>query len=393
MAVYYINLALIFLLAFPLCIIKPTKWKKAVYLAITFGWMWFLATFRYNIGFDYDSYIDIFDQLTQSGSIKTMLDKGFEPGFLLLTRFMTFFVQSSVVMYGIYSAIIFIPVAWFIYKYCDTAWLSTWLFVTLAFFPTELNFIRQGIACSISLLGYKFLREKKLLPYLLIVLLAASFHKTALILIPIYFLCHIKLNKKLAIFYASATLVAYMTSEFILDFVTRHIFSSYIGTIWLTEGFPLYFIIIPIGIFATCVAFYPFWKKRDPDSSMLLNLIMFSTIIWIFITRHFILERFSMYVYIFVLIALPSAISCFKASADDIKKLETMKAEASSKKSKPSKEAQAAITALSVKIEDGKKYYWSAVIAIMVVTLIYHEFGANVNNFHGIYPYTSIFSK
>jgi hypothetical protein len=389
MAVYYINLALIFILAVPLCIIKPKKWKNILYLAITFIYLWALATFRKNIGFDYESYINIFEQVRTAGTVDALLALNLEPGFLVLNKFMALFVHDSVVMYGVYEVLILVPVALFIYKHCKDIWISVWLYVTLTFYYNSLNFIRQSLACSIILLGYKFLKEKKAVPFLVIVLIAALFHKTALIMVPVYFLCHIRPGKKMAIFYASATLLLYLTSQLILDVVTNYIFSQYKDTIWL-QGFPIYFVMVPTVIFGSCLALYPIWKTRDAQAPMLLNLMMFSAIIWLFITRHMIIERFSMYVYITVLIAMPAALSCLKASDEVVAKRDNLKTELSHKKN-PGKEMTASLAALNQKISDGQKYYWCAVAALMIITLIYHEFGANVNNFHGVFPYQSVF--
>jgi hypothetical protein len=230
MTVYYINLIAIVVLAVPLCLWRPATWKKILYLALTFSYMWFIATFREGIGFDYQSYIDIFEQARTGeqslGAIfSNLINGGIEPGFYLLNRLLALFVHNSVVMYGIYSFLMLVPVVLFIYRYCADVWLSTWLYVTVTFFYTIMNFVRQGMAVSIILLGYKFLREKKTIPFLAIVLLATMFHKTALIMIPVYFLCQLKLTWKLGLFYAGITLLLYMTSTFIIDFITDYIFS------------------------------------------------------------------------------------------------------------------------------------------------------------------------
>lgn len=391
MAVYYVNLLLILVAAVPLCIIKPARWKKILYIVLTFSYMWFLATFRQDIGFDYRAYIAIFENVKAAGSFSELLAQPQEIGFVLLTKLMAMFVPNAVVMYGVYEVLILVPVAWFIYRYCKDVWLSVWLFVTLTFYYISMNFIRQALAGSVVLLGYKFLREKKPIPFFLIVILAALFHKTALIMIPVYFFAHIRLDKKWGAIYAAAALLFYLFSEQIVDVYTRFFFSGYRDTIWLEEGFPLMYVLFPAAYFATCLVLRSRWEKREPDADLLLNLMLFSVIIWLFITRHFILERFSLYVYYFVILALPSALSSLKCSDEEIREHAEMKARLDSgKKGKPSKEALAAYNALGQKISDHKKYYVCAVAALILVSAIYHDFGANVNGFHGVFPYQSV---
>jgi len=391
MTVYYINLLLILALAYPLCIRKPNKIKKIAYLALTLSYMWFLATFREGIGYDYGSYIDIFQAIASTDGLQNLLALGHEPGFTLIMKLISLFTADSVVLYGALSALILIPVGWFVYRYCKDAWLSVWLYVTLTFFYTIMNFVRQSLACSVILFGYRFLKEKKPVPYFIVVLLAASMHKTALIMIPVYFLCHIRLDKKMGAFYASATLLLYLTSGWILDKITDYIFTYYKGSVYIDTqyGFSLVFLVVPAVIFGACLALRYLWEKWDPAANMLLNLMMYSAIGWLFITKHFVIERFTQYMYIFALIAVPAAISSLKAPEEDYARLAEMRAESKRGKGK-SKEEQHKLRTLSQSISDHQKYYWSAVVALILLTLVYNEFGAHVNEFHKVFPYQSV---
>ena len=391
MIVYYVILFLIAGLAWPLCIYQPSKPKSILFLVINFSYLWCLATFRYSIGFDYWNYIFISSDIYGVTSLAGMVALPYEYGFFLLTKLIMMISTNSVFLYGVYAALVLIPAAVFIYRYCKDIWLSTWLYVTLTFFYTSMNFIRQSLACAVVLMGYRFLRDKKPIPFFLIAIAASSFHKTALIMIPVYFLCHIKINKKLAIAYASLTLIFYITSAQIIDFVTRFVFTGYRGTIYVdtANGFSPVFLVVPVCVFAACLALYPSWQKRCTESTVLFNLMMFSVIIWLFITRHFILERFSMYIYVFVIIALPQAISCLKRPQEEYAQRDEL---AQSTEKKSNKDIQNKLRTLTQSIKDHQKYYAAAVAAVILITFIYHEFGAQVNGFHGIFPYQSIFS-
>ena len=47
--------------------------------------------------------------------------------------------------------------------------------------------MRQGVACAVFLYAYKFIQEKKPIPYILLIAFAGLFHASALILLPLYF--------------------------------------------------------------------------------------------------------------------------------------------------------------------------------------------------------------
>ena len=391
MAIYYINLLWILALAVPLCIWKPSKIKKAAYVVLTMGALWFIATFREGIGFDYHIYLEIADNIAHLNTFAELTAQPYEWGFVFLNKLLSFFVyRNPVALYGIYAALILIPIGRFVYRHCEHAWLSVWLYVTLTFFYTTMNFIRQGLACSILVLGYGFLTEKKLLPYLGVVIVAALFHQTALIMIPIYFLCHIKLNKVTAIIYASGVLIGYLFSEQIVNFVITYVlkqFAGYKDSIWLSP-MSMRFILVPTCIFGACLALWTVWRKRYQEAGMLLNLMMFSATIWLFITKHMILERFSMYTYIFVMVALPQALSCLLSPKEDEEKLAELRAD-EHKKGGKSKADVAAVKALAQKISDHKKYWASAVIAIVLLSGIYNEYTQQVDRSHNIFPYHS----
>ena len=396
MIVYYINLLLILALAYPLCIYKPCKIKSAVYLLLTFGWMWFIATFRYGIGWDYLDYIYIFEQVRGLNTLDSLLSASYEPGFVFLTRAMTFFIHDHTVMYGVYQILILLPVMWFIYRYCKNAWLPTWLYATLTFFYITMNFTRQALACSVSLLGYKFLRERKPVPYMLIVLLAASFHVTALIMIPIYFLCNIRMTRRLAIFYGASVIIAYATFEHIVDIITRVIFIGYADSIHRTISLPFRYLFVPIMILATCLTLLRMWEKRDKDAVMLTNMMLFSSVIWLFGTIYMIIERLSMYPYILLLAALPAALEAIRPTDEDYAGLEALKAQKQptvqqkkKKKTDTRGDIEFRIAEMARALKDREVYYWSAVAAVIIITLIYHTFGVNME-FHLVFPYQSV---
>lgn len=376
-------------MAFPLCIYKPSMFKKALYLVITFGFMWFLAAFRYKVGFDYYNYIDIFRQVGGSPSFGEALSLQWENGFIALTWVITRITSDPVVIYGIYAALIYVPVMYFIYVYCDNAWLSTWLYVTLTFFYGSMNFIRQHVACSITLLGYRFLKEKKYVHFLIFIIIAATFHKTALILIPVCVLCHIRLDKKWGIFYSSATLAAFMVSRPFLNWLTQYVFKSYHNSVYINSGLEMSYLLMPFMAFGVCLALKPFWEKRDKDAVMLMNMTAYSAMIWLFIVRHLILERFSLYVYIYVIIAIPSAISCLLAGPEVHAQIEETKKRVDGYKGKAPKELTAKMKELVMTVSDGKKFYWSAVAAVLFFTLIYNQFGF-YRGFHNVFPYKSV---
>lgn len=71
--------------------------------------------------------------------------------------------------------------------YAQNLPMSMMLLITLDLIGS-MNGIRQIMAGALTLLGLPLIRDKKFIPYLLLVLLASTLHKSALILIPLFFI-------------------------------------------------------------------------------------------------------------------------------------------------------------------------------------------------------------
>lgn len=81
--------------------------------------------------------------------------------------------------------------------------MSLLLLITIDLIGT-MNGIRQILAGALTLLGLPLIRDKKFIPYLLLVLLASTLHKSAMILIPLYFIISGKrMNLGIWVFLAS----------------------------------------------------------------------------------------------------------------------------------------------------------------------------------------------
>ena len=395
MLIYGINLTLALGLGILLCEFRPNQRKKIAYLAAAFGFMWFLGTFRDGTGYDYEAYINIFSDCIAFSWGEMFERVNFEPGFLILTKLMTYFVDNSILMYGIYTALILVPVAVFLYRYSDNLWLSTYLFIALTFFATSMNFIRQSIAASIVLWCYPFLKRKKIVPYLFVVLLASLFHRTALIMIPVYFFAQLRLSKGLLAFYGVSVGVVYLFSEQILSLVTKLAASGYESTIYLEEGLEPLHVVIPALVFAFLMMMRKSMAERfdERDAILLTNLALFAMVIYLFITKHFILERFSIYVNQFVMISLPMACACFKPAPGLIEYRDSLADEIERSKGGEGKNLALKFRECQKQISAAFSTYYGAAALCVAGTIWYYLFGLTdgERGFHGIVPYLSVF--
>lgn len=78
-------------------------------------------------------------------------------------------------------------IASFYSKYSSNFLYSIFLFYFTSCFLWTVNGMRQFLATSIILMFSHFLLERKTVPFILVVLLAATFHTSAIIMLPVYF--------------------------------------------------------------------------------------------------------------------------------------------------------------------------------------------------------------
>lgn len=119
-----------------------------------------------------------------------------EKGFIWLTRFIKTFIDNYRIYFILVSGLTFL----FLYKsfkdYCIYPLIG--LCVYLVRFQIGRNLqIRAGLSYAILLLGTKYIQEKKIWKFLLVIFIAYLFHRSAIIALPLYFICNwIEIKKK-----------------------------------------------------------------------------------------------------------------------------------------------------------------------------------------------------
>ena len=138
--------------------------------------------------------MDFFYATQGANSLKELMDFRFEIGYVLLVKAISLLTNNPNYMFVIISFITLFGICVFVYKYSSIKWMSILLFISLGFYYTSFNMIRQFIAIAIVMLSYKYLIEKNFLKFFMIVLCASLFHMSALIFIPFYFISRCNFN-------------------------------------------------------------------------------------------------------------------------------------------------------------------------------------------------------
>jgi len=166
------------------------------YIAFIWVILGIISAFRYNVGTDYVAYEEMFNGVATNTLPAFWISK--EKGYLWLLEFVhmiggnfqaTCLITSVMIMCFSYYGFKFILKDKFSYMP-----LLTLLYIP-GFYFFSLNAIRQSIAVSIFIFSVKYIYEQKPVKYFLLVLLAFFFHKSAIILFPLYWFLNIRLSR------------------------------------------------------------------------------------------------------------------------------------------------------------------------------------------------------
>lgn len=275
------------------------------YLVVMGAACWLLASLRHVIGFDYRFYESIFQTVAVSGPGGADWS---EPGYLLLNWAVSLLGGNYRVFLFVFHFLLTTLTFTWIGRYSPAPWLSVLLFLTLQTFALSMNFLRQALAASIAIWTYPFLKNRRFLPACGLVLLAACFHRTALVMLPLCFLFTLPPTRRRYGLAALAAGAAYLLMDPLVQIAVtivpkyRHYLTE---KYW--QGNSFLYVLMPLG----CLLFaVPLLRQaaRGDESPVLANSVFYALLIQLFITRHFILERLSVYAAMFSLLALPAAV-------------------------------------------------------------------------------------
>jgi len=185
------------------------KKSKKVLFAIGCFSILFLTIFRdVSVGADTRNYCNGFKYITTYVSWENILKFRWEPGYVVLNKIIGFFSTEPQTLIIVLGIIILIPLYKILWDESKIPCMSLLLFIGMGLWENSTFIYRQWCAMIILLTwGVKYVLERKLLKFLLSVLGAMLFHRTAIIFILLYFIYDIKINQRFLMYSVVASVV------------------------------------------------------------------------------------------------------------------------------------------------------------------------------------------
>ena len=277
---------------------KPLIWGSFVVLFA-------FSALRYGYGNDYFSYLGIYNYIKLNGWYD-YYEKN--PLFILLNRFSpNFYIFVAVTSLAFLVAIFVL-----IYRNVSPKYqgIAVLLFVLNPYiFLTNLSAIRQATAMVVFVLAIYFSMKKKIVPYILLILVASMIHTSAILLLPIYFVANTKKISRPFLFIFTIIVALLVLSPASYDwfvglfeeFLAENRYDRYIqeqgNSIYATIMALVYFVYVALNI-----------RKLDGKKQAFAKLYLISTTISLIAYKASIFTRLDIYFIIFGLITIPNII-------------------------------------------------------------------------------------
>lgn len=166
---------------------KYCKSNNLIYFFVPILLFTIVFGLRYGVGIDYLGYLELFNMFGSQNEIYLYLR--YEPAFIFIIETL-YKLKLNYVFLFILFAFLQISILYFSFK--DRKHILPYLPIVLmlsgAAVMTFMNAMRQAVSFCFFLFSIRYIIEKKLLYYLVCILLAFLFHRSAILLLPIYFL-------------------------------------------------------------------------------------------------------------------------------------------------------------------------------------------------------------
>lgn len=286
---------------------------KNIVIVISIG-MVIIAALRHNeIGADTTVYLNALDYYRsldkgQILSAQLIWPYDFEIGYFMLTKICALLNISDQMFLFIIAVLVYVPMCMWLAKYSEDPILSVYIYFSLGIYVYSLGLFRQMIAMSITLFAFEYIKERKLIKYTIVIVLAMFFHTTAVVVYPLYWIGKLKLTKSFKMI-VGIEIIAFIFSSNIVSILSRFfpIYSSYIGSKYDDTGGSYLMLILLNLIYFLCY----FGMNRNVEDKTIkvsFNATLYAIFLQIVAYSFVLMGRIVPYLTIYIMLLVPNVL-------------------------------------------------------------------------------------
>ena len=268
-----------------------------------------LALRREDVGTDIVSYIKYFRASRDYGLFEFLKFFSNEHGFYVLLKIINMLAFGNEQLFlAIIAAATVFPLMYFYTKESENQLITISFFLILPVFTMQFSGLRQALAIALIVPAYYMVKQRKLLKFVLIVILASLFHLSALVALVLYPIYYIKWSRKMLFFIVPAIAVIYYFNAPIYIFLVSVLGEEYAGYGEISETGAFMMLLL----FILCFVFSYFMmdnEKADEDTKGLRNILVVATALQCFSISNPIASRMNYYFMVFIPVLIPKIIN------------------------------------------------------------------------------------
>lgn len=261
-----------------------------------------------SVGVDTNHYVAILQSIDSGSSFEHSFVTNRDPVFWNIYGYAYRFFQDYTPIFILHSFLNWALVSSSIKKISTNCFLALLIYISFRYSDMHLSGMRQGIAMAFVIYSFKFILERKVWKYLLVILISTIFHKSALIALPLYWIFLFDI-KKIAPLYIFILIGIFFFARYLLY---NNLFSLLLQNdtydVYLTvnsEHGYLYYILY-LTAFFLC---YMLYDKEDSQSGKLLLLTFIGILLQSITLANPIFNRISIYYTVSFVFLIPRVYS------------------------------------------------------------------------------------
>ncbi len=172
---------------------------------------------RYYVGTDYGAYYHGYAKYAES--VIERIQTWDEPGIAIIAKIVSLVYDDPGAFMFACTAITVFLFGFTLARHTDDFFFVIMLYILTSCWSGCFNGVRQYLAAAILFAGHRLIYERKFIKFCIVVFLAASFHVTALIMLPMYFLITEKLDIKKIVFIMASGVALVFSYDFLFELV------------------------------------------------------------------------------------------------------------------------------------------------------------------------------
>lgn len=206
--------------------VKNQEVKRLLYYGACFFLITMFVAQDGSVSIDIAEYMRQYALIPQL-SFSEMLVHKFEIGYVLLCWILDRLFISERVLVMVMSLLIMLPFTISFEKETENSMVSLMAFVALGMYLHGIIFWRQLAAMAILTFSYPYIRQRRLIPFLVLVLIAMSFHKVSIVFVGLYIVYNIPISKWLLLLCGALSMILGVFGSAIIEFGIAVIYPRY----------------------------------------------------------------------------------------------------------------------------------------------------------------------